>query len=109
MGRNQLGEFEQAVMLTVSRLRDSAYGVPIWKQLSEQTGREVSIGAVYTTLDRLERKGLVTSRTGDPTPERGGRRKRYFTITYEGSRSLQNAEKAHSRIWGPLPLGSVPV
>ena len=72
-GNDQLGRFEELVLLALVRLRENAYGVPIRREIADRTGRDVSFGAVYTTLERLERKGYVTSRMGEPTRERGGR------------------------------------
>jgi len=83
-----LGEFEQLVLLAVLRLGDGAYGAAITQEI-ETTGREVSVSAVHTTLDRLERKGLVRSRMGDPTPLRGGKRKRHFEVLPPGVRALR--------------------
>jgi PadR family transcriptional regulator PadR len=79
--RNYLGEMELMVLLAVVRLGDEAYGVPISKELLILAGREVALGSIYAALDRLEQKGFVTSSLGDPTPERGGRAKRYFRVT----------------------------
>ena len=83
-----LGEFEQLVMLTVLRLDDGAYTGAVRQELLERAGRDVSPGAVFTTLERLESRGLVGSRYGDPTPERGGRAKRYYRLRAEGRRAL---------------------
>jgi len=83
-----LGEFEQLVLLALVRLRDNAYGVTIRGEIERRTGREVSIAAVYTTLDRLEKKGLVSSWTGEPTAQRGGRSKRYFKLEAAGAEAL---------------------
>ena len=83
-----LGEFEQLVMFAVLRLDDGAYGATVREELRQRAGREVSPGALFTTLERLEARGLVTSRYGDPTPERGGRRKRFYRLTGEGRRAL---------------------
>ena len=83
-----LGEFEQLVLLALLRLRDNAYGATIHQEVQKRTGRAVSISAVYTTLDRLEDKGLVRSHTGDPTPRRGGRRKKFFRLMPEGADAL---------------------
>jgi DNA-binding PadR family transcriptional regulator len=106
MVRHHLGEFEQKVLVTVARLRENAYGVPIRKKLSELTGKDVSVGAVYTTLDRLEDKGLVISHLGDPTPERGGRAKRFFKITAPGVRALEETRDIRQRVWsGFRPSG----
>ena len=76
-----LGEFELMVLLALMRLGDDAYGVPISLEIEQRTGREVALGSVYAALDRMEEKGLVASRVGDPTAERGGRAKRYFRVT----------------------------
>src|SRR5438093_13239717 len=86
-----LGEFEQLILLALMRLGPDAYGATVSREIAEHAGREVSISAVYTTLDRLERKGLVRSRIGAPTPERGGRRRRHFELLPLGSRSLRDA------------------
>jgi PadR family transcriptional regulator, regulatory protein PadR len=76
--RGFLGEFELMVMLALIRLGDEAYGVPVSRELEKRRGREVSLGSIYAALDRLEQKGLICSCLGDPTPERGGKAKRYF-------------------------------
>jgi PadR family transcriptional regulator, regulatory protein PadR len=91
-----LGGFEQLVLLAVVRLDDAAYGVSIQREIAECTGRKVTPGALYTTLDRLERKGLVSPRVGDPTPERGGRAKRYYVVTKAGRQKLAE-EQANIR------------
>lgn len=93
-----LGEFEQVVMLAVLRLGNDAYGVPIRQEIATCTDREPSPGAIYTTLERLEDKGLVRSRFGDPTPERGGRAKRYFTLTSRGAQALARAQRSYQRL-----------
>jgi DNA-binding PadR family transcriptional regulator len=84
-----LGEFEQLVLLSLTRLGQDAYGVPIADDIGARTGREVSLGAVYKTLERMEDKGLVTSRIGEPTPERGGRRKKHYRIAAAGQRAVR--------------------
>jgi PadR family transcriptional regulator PadR len=84
-----LGEFEQLVLMTLLRLGDGAYGVSVASEITTRTGREVSVGAVYTTLDRLEAKHLVRSRIGEPSAVRGGRRKRHFALTSKGEAALQ--------------------
>ena len=93
-----LGEFEYAVMLAVVRLGDEAYGVPIRELIEERTGRPVARGALYTGLERLEAKGCLRSRMGDPTPERGGRARRYFTATPLGLRALKHTHAALSNL-----------
>jgi PadR family transcriptional regulator PadR len=89
-----LGDLEQAVLFTVHRLGDNAYGVTIRHEIEKRTGRGVSIGAVYMTLDRLEKKRYVDSTVGDPTPERGGRAKRFYSVTRSGLTALQRTYKA---------------
>ena len=93
-----LGEFEQIVMLAILRLPDNAYGVTIAAEIAECTGRAASPGALYTTLDRLEDKGLVISRLGDPTPQRGGRAKRFFKLSPKGIAALASAQRAYRRL-----------
>ena len=93
-----LGEFEQLVMLTVLRLDDGAYTAAVRQELLERAGRDVSPGAVFTTLERLEGRGLVASRYGDPTPERGGRRKRYYRLRAEGRRALARSVETMRRV-----------
>src|SRR5205823_1884979 len=80
MAKEYLGNLELMVLLSLIRVADNAYGVPISHEIEQRTGRDVALGSVYAALDRLERKGYVTSMLGDPTPERGGRAKRYFQI-----------------------------
>ena len=93
-----LGEFEQLILLAILRLGDRAYGVTIRTEISERAGRTVAPGALYTALDRLEDKGLVKSRVGDPTPQRGGRAKRFFTVTASGTKALARAQHAFQRL-----------
>jgi len=99
-----LGEFEQIVLLAVMRLNDAAYGVSIRAEILEHTRREVAPGALYTTLDRLEDKGLVTSRLGEPTAERGGRAKRFYTVTGKGVRAVTRAQRAFQSLSRGLPI-----
>ena len=89
-----IGEFEHLILLALMRLGPNAYGATVRREIEAHAGREVSISAVYTTLDRLERKGLVRSRIGEPTPERGGRRRRHFELLPLGARSLRGAYRA---------------
>jgi PadR family transcriptional regulator PadR len=84
-----LGEFEQLVALALLRQGSDAYGVSICEDITARTGRGVSLGAVYKTLERLEDKGLVSSRVGDPTPARGGRRKKHYRLLATGHRALK--------------------
>jgi PadR family transcriptional regulator PadR len=99
-GNDRLGQFEELVLLALVRLRGNAYGVTIRREIAERTGRGVSFGAVYTTLERLERKGYVSSRMGEPTPERGGRAKRYFRIEAPGIRALERSREAVASMGG---------
>jgi PadR family transcriptional regulator PadR len=99
MAREFLGGFELLVLLALIRLADEAYGVPISEAIEESSGRDVAIGSVYITLERLERKGLVTSRLGEPTAERGGRAKTYFRITAKGLREAKRARQTLINLW----------
>src|ERR1700685_4677785 len=92
--RDYLGEFEHIIVLALLRLADQAYGVTVRQEIELRTDREVSIGAVYATLDRLERKGYVASHRGDPTPERGGRSKRFVRVTAMGARAVSRTHRA---------------
>jgi PadR family transcriptional regulator PadR len=102
--RTYLGEFELMVMLALIRLEDDAYGVPISREIEQQTGREVAMGSVYATLERLEEKGFVSSYLGEPTAERGGRARRYFRATKEGLRKVRETRKALDKLWQDLPV-----
>ena len=103
MSREALGQFELTVMLAILRVGDEAYGVPIARELEDATGREPLLGSVYAALQRLERKGLVTSTLGDATPERGGRAKKYFRLTAAGLREVRDARRALTKLWRNLP------
>lgn len=104
MSPASLGEFEHFLLLAILRLGEQAYGVSIRAELAKRTGRQVSPGAIYTTLDRLEGKGLLTSTTGEPTPERGGRSKRFYHLTSGGMESLREAHRVLHELWKGLPL-----
>ena len=93
-----LGEFEQIVLLALMRLADDAYGMKVRREIEERTGRSVTIGAVYATLDRLQSKGLVQSSLGEPTAERGGRAKRTFVVTAEGVAALKQSQAVLERM-----------
>ena len=92
--RCYLGEFEHIIILALMRLQHRAYGVTVRQEIERRTAREVSIGAVYATLDRLEKKGYVTSHRGESTPQRGGRSKRYFRMTADGLTALRYTRRA---------------
>jgi len=99
--RTFLGEFEHLVLATALRLKDG-YGAELVRELEERTGRQVQGGALYVTLDRLERKGYLRSRMGDPDPRRGGRPKRFVEVTPEGVRALAEHRDALLRVWEGL-------
>ena len=105
MSREFLGAFEQLVLAALVRLGDQAYGMAVRQEIGERTGRDVAIGAVYATLDRMEEKGLVTSRTGEATPERGGKAKRYFELTAAGEQALRDSVRQLDRMVKGLKLG----
>lgn len=91
------------ILLAVIHLGDEAYGVPISRELEAHRGRSVSVGSVYAALERLEAKGVVSSTLGDPTPERGGKAKRYFRVTRDGLRQVHETRRVLSRLWHALP------
>ena len=93
-----LGEFEQHVLAALLRLRGNAYGVTIRREIMERTGRDVAVGAIYATLDRLEAKGYVSSHIGEATPERGGRAKRYFDVDAPGAQALEESWRMSDRM-----------
>lgn len=103
MKRTYLGEFEEIVLLFVALLEGEAYGVNITHEIIRQTERAVRLNQVHASLQRLEEKGMIDSKMGDPTPERGGRRKRIFTITAYGRQTLQDIQALRSSIWSMLP------
>ena len=104
MSRESLGHFELLVLLALLREGDEAYGVPIADAIAQSTGKRVILASVYNTLERLEEKGFVSSTVGQPTPERGGRAKRYFSITTAGLREVRAAKKALTVLWRGLPV-----
>ena len=104
MSSRAIGEFELAVLLCVGLLGDDAYGVAVRAAVSKRLGRDCSIGAVYTTLQRLQGKGFVKSWTADPTPVRGGRAKRYFALTAAGGRAIRQAQATADRLWAGSSL-----
>lgn len=104
---SSLGEFEQIVILAILRLGENAYGFTIRAEISARTGRETSVGALYATLDRLAEKGLLAARTGDPTPQRGGRAKRFFRVTAKGTEAVSRAQRAYHNLLDGLALPGV--
>jgi DNA-binding PadR family transcriptional regulator len=101
---HNLGEFEQIVLLSILHLGETAYGVRVRAEIADHTGRSVAPGALYTTLDRLEDKGFVTSRVGDPTPERGGRAKRYYKVSASGLKAVKRAQNAYQSLLQGLEI-----
>ena len=97
-----VGEFEQLVLLAVMQIGDGAYGVPVRREIERRTGRDVSRGAVYTTLDRLEGKGLLGSWLGEPTPERSGKAKRFYRVEPAGIKALKESRTALRSMWTGL-------
>jgi DNA-binding PadR family transcriptional regulator len=97
-----IGEFEQMVLLAVLQRRGDAYGVTIHDELARHTARPVARGAVYMTLDRLEKKGLLTSTVSDPTPERGGRARRYYALTRSAVHALKASRRTLLSLWNGL-------
>ena len=104
--RDFLGEFEHIVILALLRLSSRAYGVTVRQEIETRIGREVSIGAIYATLDRLEDKGYVTSFLGEPTPERGGRSKRFFRVTAKGLAAVNRTHTAFLKMADGLRLAA---
>ncbi|MFC4653527.1 MULTISPECIES: PadR family transcriptional regulator [Rheinheimera] len=101
-----IGELEQMLLLCILQLREQAYGTQIRLCLAERAGRDLSIGALYTTLERMEQKGMLNSRLGEATAERGGRAKKYFVLTAEGVQALQRSKQALDNLWQGIALGS---
>ena len=98
-----IGQLELIVLLAVARLGEEAYGLGVRRDVSERTGRDYSIGAVYTTLQRLEDKGLLRSKATDPLPVRGGRSRRLFKLTAAGARAMREAERIATSVWAGIP------
>jgi len=99
-----LGEFEQFLLLSILKLGDNAYGSTIRQLLADIIKRDVTIGALYTTLERLEKKGLVDSKMGEVTQERGGRAKKYFKVTAKGEYALKRSKQALTSMWENIAL-----
>ena len=104
MKKQSVGEFEQMILLALIRLKDNAYGMTIRQEIDSRTNRSPSIGAVYTTLERLERKGFVSSYIGEATDERGGRPKRYFKAKALGINALTQSKEAFDNMWSGVDL-----
>ena len=97
-----VGSLELAALLAVARLGDDAYGLAVRADLTDRLGREYSVGAVYTTLQRLEDKGLLRSRASEPLPTRGGRSRRHFIVTAAGARAIREAERNAAALWSGI-------
>jgi PadR family transcriptional regulator, regulatory protein PadR len=97
--KGYIGEFEELVLLTIATLGEDAYGVAIKEDIEKRADRSISIGALHSTITRLEEKGLLKSWLGDPTQERGGRRKRFFEITHQGKVSLHEMKALRDELW----------
>jgi PadR family transcriptional regulator, regulatory protein PadR len=109
MSNAPLGSLELVILLAVARLGDDAYGLAIRDDVSERTGHDYSVGAIYTTLERLADKGLVSTRMSEPLPVRGGRARRHFKVTAAGSRALRQAERVAASVWTAVgQLGQKP-
>jgi DNA-binding PadR family transcriptional regulator len=104
MATGYLGEFEQLILLSVLRLEDAAYGATIRRAIEARTGRQIAIGSIYTTLERLEGKGYVRSHMGEPTAERGGRRRKLYDLTKDGRAALATAYET----WNAMTHGLEP-
>lgn len=97
------GGLELVAMVAILRLDNRAYGVAISREIADVTGREVALASLYVALDRLGSKGLVKSELGEPSPERGGRAKRYFSLTPRGRREVRDAQRALTSLWRDIP------
>jgi PadR family transcriptional regulator, regulatory protein PadR len=103
MGRHLLTDLELMILLAILRTGEEAYGVQIAREIEATGGRRLLLGAAYAALDRLERNGLVSSRVGSPTQERGGRAKRFFKVTPRGVRAAKDTQQALIALWRGLP------
>ncbi|MEM6735064.1 MAG: helix-turn-helix transcriptional regulator [Bacteroidota bacterium] len=99
----RLGELEELVLIIVAILKDEAYGVKVMDEIQDQIGRKVNISAVHTVLDRLEKKGFVVSFMGGASAERGGRRKRLFKVTAEGSKAIEFVHETRNQLYSQIP------
>jgi len=103
MPRHLLTDFELMILLAILRTGEDAYGVPIAREIEAAGRRNVAVAAVYAALDRLERTGMVSSSMGEPTPERGGRAKRFFQVTPQGIRAAKETQRALVALWNGVP------
>jgi len=102
MASDTLGEFEQVILLAIVHLGAEAYGTAIRREIEARTGREIAVGALYTALERLERKGFVASAMSDPTPQRGGRARRHFQLQPDGAAALKRSRELLAKMWDGL-------
>ena len=103
MKGTNLGEFEELVLLTIAALMSDAYSVAICDELDKQTGRAAKLGVVHAVLNRLEEKGLVKSKLGEASSVRGGKRKRFYTLTVPGKSALVRAKEMRDQLWNRIP------
>jgi PadR family transcriptional regulator PadR len=103
MKGDRLGEFEELTLLAVLTLGDGAYGIVVQEVIERETGREVTLGAVYAALERMERKGVLRSILGEATGERGGKPRRLFSVTQAGLRILGETRRAREALWNAVP------
>lgn len=103
MKGTHLGEFEEVVLLTIASLLEEAYSVNIVDEIARVTERKTKLGVVHAVLKRLEDKGLISSSLGEPTKERGGRRKRFFTVSHAGKLALLKSKEQRDKLWGNIP------
>ncbi|MEM6765370.1 MAG: helix-turn-helix transcriptional regulator [Bacteroidota bacterium] len=103
MQRGYFGEFQEIVLLTILVLNNNAYGVSIQKEMAERLNKKVSRGSLHTALSRLEKKGFIHSKLGESTPERGGKRKKYYFLTQEGKTALAEARSLRESLWNAIP------
>ena len=101
--RFSLGAFDLMIMLALMRLGEPAYGVPISREIEDASGRVVAVATLYAALARLQKRGLISSRLGEPTAERGGRAKRYFRVTARGLREVRDTQRVFTSLWQGIP------
>ncbi|MEO9805300.1 MAG: helix-turn-helix transcriptional regulator [Reichenbachiella sp.] len=97
--KGHIGEFEELVLLTIATLGDQAYGVAVLEDIQQRANRKISIGALHSTITRLDEKGFITSYLGEPTNERGGRRKRFFQLTASAKQALSDMKSLRDELW----------
>lgn len=103
MKGTHLGEFQEIVLLTILVLDDDAYGVTIKREINQRLKRTISRGALHTALSRLEEKGFISSKQGEGNPERGGRPKRYYSVSNRGIEALREAKALRDQLWSQIP------